>query len=585
MNVRSKRHWAAHDVRRIAVTAAVVLPLLWFAGSAIAAGWFPQGDEALIALRSHDVFSAHPPLLGMRTTSDASNPGVWAHHPGPAQFYLLSVPYALTGFAPIGLIVGGAVIAAAFVVIALGAGYRAGGWPGLWCAAAVAVALESVFGRVLVLPFNTWPPVLGLLATLMTGWQLLRDDVDALPWYAACASFTAQTHLGFLSVVGVLTGFLAVVGIVRWRRVHDVWWPMSGARPAYADRPRWRRPGTIATAITVALWLPPLLDLFLTRPNNLSELIALLGSPTSAPTVGFGHAFGYLLRMFLPTTILPSTAGTLAALLDPESAMKPPQAGLLPSLIGALTIAGVVVTAWGARGIVRRPRRRSMRRPSLALIALVCCLPVWWTASREVGEHRLAYIALLVAAPLVATAAVIWSLAHEAARKWPQLADRAAHPGVAGGLAVIAALLLVITLPGPSSLQTVGGSAQDWKQSHTVADPVVASVDRLAPGRAVIIQSEGPLSQFSVGPAVATALRSAGHPVFFDTSWPRQQEDDFRRVRHAPTDAIRVVLRERVSGGPWFNNATIPAGISWSHSFTVEFAGVTGEEQVAIAVP
>ena len=69
------------------VVAALMGPVLW---AAVAHPGASVGDVALIELRTRDVFSAQPPLVG-----DYSRYG-WAH-PGPLFFYLFSVPYQVLG--------------------------------------------------------------------------------------------------------------------------------------------------------------------------------------------------------------------------------------------------------------------------------------------------------------------------------------------------------------------------------------------------------------------------------------------------------------------------------------------------------
>ena len=44
----------------------VVLPWAWFVLQLARAHWMPQGDEAIVGIHAHDVFSLNPPLQGMR---------------------------------------------------------------------------------------------------------------------------------------------------------------------------------------------------------------------------------------------------------------------------------------------------------------------------------------------------------------------------------------------------------------------------------------------------------------------------------------------------------------------------------------
>ena len=57
----------------------------------MARGWRPlNGDDATIALRSYQVLSLHPPLVGMH--SDLFDHGRLLYDLGPLEFVLLTIP-------------------------------------------------------------------------------------------------------------------------------------------------------------------------------------------------------------------------------------------------------------------------------------------------------------------------------------------------------------------------------------------------------------------------------------------------------------------------------------------------------------
>ncbi|TWP34196.1 hypothetical protein [Leekyejoonella antrihumi] len=268
------------------VTVMLVLPLFWWTASLIARGWIPQGDQALIAIGSHDVFSTHPPLLGMRSTSSLTAPGVYAHHPGPLQFYVLALPYLLTAYHPFGILLGCLATTLAFVALALHSAHRAAALPGLLVATGVIAVLELQFGEELVLPLNMWPPIIGLVAVQMLGWRLFLGQLSALPWYAVCASYVAQVHIEFAPVVGLLTVALLLTGLVRWRRRRGAFWPLPGFR-RQSEAPRWRRHGWVTSALVLVCWFPVLVDLVKDSPSNATELLRMATTP-SPKSVGLG---------------------------------------------------------------------------------------------------------------------------------------------------------------------------------------------------------------------------------------------------------------------------------------------------------
>ncbi|KYH44346.1 hypothetical protein AZH51_07355 [Branchiibius sp. NY16-3462-2] len=256
------------------LVAATVLLCLVLAGFVIAdliSGWVPQGDEGIIAVKVHDVFSSHPPLQGQRSTSDLSTPGVFAHHPGPAQFYLLALPYAMTGYLPAGLLIGCLLVQVACIVVAVRAAYRTGGLAGGWLVVAVFALLIAGFRSYLVEPWNFYFPLLGLVTVIVLAWRLAVGHSDALIAYVAFASLWAQPHIALLPPILCITVFVAVIGLWQWGLRHDAMWPLSAIHPLH--RPAWwRRRGTIAVAVAALCWAPVIAEAVSFQPNNLLEM-------------------------------------------------------------------------------------------------------------------------------------------------------------------------------------------------------------------------------------------------------------------------------------------------------------------------
>src|SRR5690242_12647411 len=75
----------------------VVAPVVWAGINGLARTWYPAGDWAMIELRTLDVGTGHTPLVGPYSRYS------W-NHPGPLLFWLLAIPYRLTGSNPSGLL-------------------------------------------------------------------------------------------------------------------------------------------------------------------------------------------------------------------------------------------------------------------------------------------------------------------------------------------------------------------------------------------------------------------------------------------------------------------------------------------------
>src|SRR5256885_6284787 len=78
----------------LATGLAAALPVIVSTINAVAAGWFPLGDDAITAVRSYDVLSTHPPVLGPISTSSLLI-GHPVLSPGPMLFWLLALPVRL----------------------------------------------------------------------------------------------------------------------------------------------------------------------------------------------------------------------------------------------------------------------------------------------------------------------------------------------------------------------------------------------------------------------------------------------------------------------------------------------------------
>ncbi|NYJ74815.1 hypothetical protein [Allobranchiibius huperziae] len=524
--------------------ALVCLPLLYFVVTVLAHGWVPQGDEALVAVRIHDVWSVHPPLVGMRSTSSVSSPGVYAHHPGPLEFYLLAIPYTLTGFAPWSIIVGDAIVASFFAALAVWHAYRAIGLNGAWIAAALVLLTERSFGHVLVQPLNTWPAVLALLAALVLAWRLVLGQYKALPWYVGCATYAAQAQVIDFAVVAVLSAFLAALGLLRWWDRRGTVWPIPGA--VTSGMSQWRRPGVVSVGLLIVLWLPPMVDVLVDHPSNLSELVATFSGSHSGPMVG-----------------LWTSAKDVAALLVPFGARLGPLGAATPDVAGALgallVIAVLIHTVWTGRGVFRQGRGRDGAVASAAAVALVAAGALVWTGSHAVYPLQLLYLNLVQPAALFASLVAVWAVCRRVVRQLVSSGRLRPWRGASGAITASLAALALAAIPVLPAVHNV--TQQSQGDQRLAGRVVAAAADLLGTHgglhRPVVVRGYGTTSYGSLAPAVSSALIADGRTVYFDSVWPLRQDDEFRRSHEAPTYSHRLIIRERTGTGPW-SLTTVP---------------------------
>ncbi|NNG38629.1 hypothetical protein HJ588_04975 [Flexivirga sp. ID2601S] len=493
------------------MAAVLCVPLLIWLVAWVSRGWLPQGDEGVIALKAQAVWSAHPPVQGMRSTSAASVPGVYAHHPGPIEFYGLSLPYAMTGWRPVGLLIGAAAWAAAMIVVAVAQAAAIAGRAGLWLVAAAVVVTEFAVGGSLVLPWNPWPPVLGMIALLVLAWRLLVGHPGVLPGFAAIASVVIQANLALVPVLAPLLLVLAGLGLRRWHRARGTVWPVPGSRPA----PRaawWRRPGVIAMAVLAAAWAPALAELWLISPSNPVELARLAAGTVDSPArvVGVVAAVGACAwvgwhlgdqpvgaRTGLRWVTAVFVAGVVAALAA---------GGLARAVYLIMTTGGIafVLTALGQQ-VVLMSRRRVRPAPRGAG-------DIGTAAQPAGGSGKVRVVAGILAVAAVTVVAAVGALTGPgavAANPFTRLDDYAVH-----------------------------------RATPVVNDTVAALRARGITRGPVVIRWTDGWSYGSFQTAVAARLAADGYTPFYDSPWPYAEDDAYRRIRHAPAGAPTVTLRD-----------------------------------------
>lgn len=296
--------------------------------------WYPVLDMAQTELRIRDVWSVHPPLIGLpgRIGTIARQ----GSHPGPISFWLLSPFYRMFGASAWAMDVAAVCLNVLVIGATLWLARRRGGLLFLLGFGAVFALLLSYYGPViLTLAWNPYMPVLWWVLFVLAVWSVLCDDWALLPVVVLAGTFCAQTHISYVALVGGL-GVLALawMAVVAYRR-----------RTEPGVRRRFWIWGLSSTGLALVLWLPPVIQQFTGSPANFSVLWDYF-TQTPQHTIGAGEAVKLLLRHLNPATLVSDRDGMTGSVVP----------GVL---VGLVWIAGVVV-AW-------RRRARDLLRLDLVL--------------------------------------------------------------------------------------------------------------------------------------------------------------------------------------------------------------------------
>ena len=223
--------------------------------------YHPWADHAVMEMHVRDV-GHHPLLIGLYSRVG------WSH-PGPILFYLLAVPYRLTGGSSIGLNLGALLINGAAIVGMAVVARRRGGTPLLLCTLLGCGLLVRTLGPDFVRdPWVCYITVIPFGLMVLLSWSMTCGDTWALPVGVAVASFLAQTHVGYVALAVPLLAWgalcLARQAAGRKRRGDAGVGPAPGAVT---------RAGIIAAIVGAVLWSPPLIDQVFHSPGNLSKIL------------------------------------------------------------------------------------------------------------------------------------------------------------------------------------------------------------------------------------------------------------------------------------------------------------------------
>ncbi len=479
----------------VAVVVAL-LPIVAAVGRALRSDWVPIGDDALVEIRSRDVFSAeHFPLLG--TWSSASlSAGIDLNHPGPLLFVLLA-PFVAVFGGPAGVAIGIGVLNAAAIVGCAMVGYRALGRTGSLAATLVAGALAWTLGSVLLTdPWNPHPLVLPCLLMLLLTWDVAQGDLAALPWLVAVGSLCLQVHLGYAYLVPAMLLLAAVAAGFDLRRR----WRLDDSGHA-ADKVLVRRTALWAVLVGLVLWSAPIAEqLFGAGKGNLARILGSTGS--EGATIGLPLAG----RLVAAVVVLPPWWGR-ASFVDtiPYTQYGPDGATLLPVDVVAArwamvaiallfaVLAGLGLVAWRARD---RARLAVLVVAAVAVAVAIGSLAVSPIGPLGLTPHQMRWLWSIAA--FVGFAVLVNVIRLVQRSKW---IDRA----------LVAAVAVVAALNLPYHLQ-LAGPAQFVDQQPTARQLSLAMASYYPTGSVRVIASDLRFTE-SYSTVVMSALQRDGVDV------------------------------------------------------------------------
>jgi hypothetical protein len=446
-------------------------------------------------------------------------------------FYVLAIPYRLTGARSDGLLLGALAVNGLSLFVIVRTLLRRGGVAlaagGIAC---FGFAMWTLGASWLWYPWNPNIVLLPFAAFVVLTWAVSMGSGRDLPFLAVVGSFLIQSHVAYgLAVVGLSACACFLL------------WQDRGHASEIGEAPAPIRRSVVATGIVIVLlWLPPVIDAVLRGGGNFRDLADFwLGGGDKS--LGVVPALKLMALAF-------STRAPWLGFSEPTKLF----AGVVP--LGVPVPIGFIFLVV-ATGIAARRKDRP---------ALVLCLVVLLgiglgivSLSRIVGvpyTYLIYWTRILAAAGWLASA---WALG----RALPgRLGARSRKAGAAGAVVI---MLVVAVLFGWSAARAGIGPREEQKLSAELASivPRVATMLRHASGP-VFVDAASKFYPGTFQPGLMLALEQRGIPVrtrLVDTL----RFGSHYTVTH-PRDGVRVVsssadiTAEEDSGGTMIAESSSP---------------------------
>jgi hypothetical protein len=510
------------------VLAAVNLPILVATARALARGWQPLGDNALVLVRARDVGTSHHPLLGMWTSASLVV-GEHVNNPGPLYFDAVAPAVRLLG--PwVGLAVGAMLVNVAASSLAVVAARRISGTETMLAVAFAVAGLQLALGSELL--FDVWPAnaaVLPFFAFLVVSAALAAGDLAMAPWVAGVGSLVVHIHISYAPIVAVtiLVSAALAAAILRRRR----------------ERPAWRRPATWTGVVLVLAWIQPLIEqVGGPGEGNLSRI-------AGAAVSGDGPTYGPELATRLVAEVVTGPWFTRSSYasgipsgvaVDEVHGLVPfaPAAALCALLLSALLASAVV--AWRSG---RAPVATLLATSAAVLAGAIVSVAVSPVSVLSVSSHQMRW--LWPAAALVTAALLSAGLTAARARGWAAVPMLAA--GAAAVVAVAAGLATSPQGQGDRGIGPAGDAGRLWQ-----AEALANQLDALRDRGPIRFDNSGLRFGEPFSGLVFAELQDLGVPVVFT------DEVTIRHLGEERRDTGRARYSLRVVEGPEAHE--VPAG-------------------------
>lgn len=511
------------------VRSAVIAPVVVAVARALATGWFPVGDSALLAIRAYDVGTSHHPLLGSWTSASLTL-GVDVNNPGPLYADLLA-PWMWTvgrwaGIGP-ATALGVGSVNAAFAALTAWVAHRIGGWRvERWALLMVAALMWSMGSELLI---DIWQPhalLLPFLSVLILTVALLVGRWELLPVWVGVVSLIVQTHLGYAYVLIVLALVVATAGALALRR----------SQLAVGELVRGRIP-LAAAAVAALAWLQPLIEQ-VAGPGR-GNLARLLRNASGGDvTIGAGTAVRLVARIVAlpPWWTRPgfedAVESTPLTERGGEAVLDVP--GLPSGPVAAVAVAIVVSLLAGAWWLARRHGRTdaaaALLVASVGVVTAVVTLTIQTVSVVGLGSHHVRWLWVLA---LFVQVSLAWAAV--------EIASVSTDISTPATPVLVAAVLGLTVANLPKTAHDLGPTAD-----RAAADTLARTFDDLAdfrPGGPVryAVDDLRPFEPWSS--AVQMRLRELGIDFRVDDGGVVRQLGEDRRADGSEVTTIRQVER------------------------------------------